>query len=296
MTIILILLAAFLSGTAVYFILRPKIKLVKETNEELLKQKLELVSEISQAEKTLSETKELAAQQAKTYYEEQLADAKTRLRQSVLLEQQKYERTLDQIHADFYKEQEEANLKAEALQKGLAALKSKYDAAMEESHRREEMAAKLDYYRIVLPEEEKREIAALMSIEPILSNKRNLYMLIWTNYYSKRANDLATRVFGNKSVMGIYRITNIKTQQMYIGQAKDCKEREREHLKAGLHIDTPGNNKLYSNMFEYGIENFTFELLEECHSASELNEREKYWIEFYDTYNNGLNGTRGNKS
>lgn len=46
-------------------------------------------------------------------------------------------------------------------------------------------------------------------------------------------------------------------------------------------------------MLKYGVDNFTFELLEEC-SEAELDAKEKYWINFYDTCNNGLNANRGN--
>ena len=43
-------------------------------------------------------------------------------------------------------------------------------------------------------------------------------------------------------------------------------------------------------MRKYGLENFTFEVLEECDAAA-LNERELYWIRKYDSYNNGYNAT-----
>lgn len=172
--------------------------------------------------------------------------------------------------------------------------KSTTAAIVEEKQRQQKMESEQDFYRIVLTESEKNEIKALMSIEHLLSNKRNLYMLIWSSYYSKRVNEMAVRVLGDKPVCGIYRITNIETEQMYVGQAKDIRERVREHCKMGLKIDCPNPNKLYTNMQKYGIENFTFELLEKCEPA-QLNEREKYWIDFYKTYDFGLNSTRGNK-
>ena len=46
-------------------------------------------------------------------------------------------------------------------------------------------------------------------------------------------------------------------------------------------------------MQQQGLENFTFELLEEC-SKDELNEKEKFYIELYKSYDYGLNSTRGN--
>mgnify|MGYP003295236773 CR=1 FL=1 len=45
-------------------------------------------------------------------------------------------------------------------------------------------------------------------------------------------------------------------------------------------------------MMESGIYNFSFELLEECPSA-QLNEKERYYIDLYDSYNYGYNSNRG---
>lgn len=45
-------------------------------------------------------------------------------------------------------------------------------------------------------------------------------------------------------------------------------------------------------MNKYGISNFTFEIIEECDKQS-LNEREIYWIEYYDSFHNGYNMTIG---
>ena len=52
---------------------------------------------------------------------------------------------------------------------------------------------------------------------------------------------------------------------------------------------------LYRSMRKYGIENFNFTILEEC-SISELNEREKYWIQYYNSFFNSYNATLGGDS
>lgn len=157
------------------------------------------------------------------------------------------------------------------------------------------MENKVKFYQVNIDLEDKKEIEALMSIEPLLKNKRSLYMLIWTNYYSKAVNDLANRVLGANIITGIYKITNIETQQVYIGQAKDIRTRWRDHVKAGgLNIDCPSTNKFYKNMQKYGIEKFTFELQEKC-SIEQLNEREKYWIDYFQANSFGLNGNSGGR-
>jgi group I intron endonuclease len=66
----------------------------------------------------------------------------------------------------------------------------------------------------------------------------------------------------------------------YIGQAKDVASRWSQHCKRGVGADTPTKNKLYPAMLEYGVENFTFEIIEDC-ELDKLNEREKYWQEFF---------------
>ena len=77
----------------------------------------------------------------------------------------------------------------------------------------------------------------------------------------------------------------------YIGQAKNIRERFREHLKCGLGIDTPAANKLYQAMLQEGIDNFTFELLEEC-AAANLNGKESFYIDLYNSYDYGYNSNR----
>ena len=77
----------------------------------------------------------------------------------------------------------------------------------------------------------------------------------------------------------------------YIGQAKNIRERFREHLKCGLGIDTPAANKLYQAMLQEGIDNFTFELLEEC-TVANLNEKESFYIDLYNSYDYGYNSNR----
>lgn len=80
--------------------------------------------------------------------------------------------------------------------------------------------------------------------------------------------------------MGIYKITNIHNGMCYIGQAVNIAERWKQHIKRGVGAETPTRNKLYPAMLEEGVENFTFEIVEECSQAM-LDEREDYWQDFF---------------
>ena len=119
-------------------------------------------------------------------------------------------------------------------------------------------------------------------------------MLIWKTFFQKPMNTLCSNVIGTETKSGIYKITNQKTEECYIGQAVDLASRWKDHAKCGLGIDTPTGNKLYKAMQEFGIWNFSWEVLEECPSR-ELNEKERYYIDLYQAKDYGYNSQAGNK-
>lgn len=97
-------------------------------------------------------------------------------------------------------------------------------------------------------------------------------------------------------MIGIYKIENLITHQVYIGQSINIERRWKCHL---VNYTNP-NSKAYSyplyiEMREYGIDNFAFEILEECNTDM-LNQREIYWIEYYDSFFNGYNQSLGGVS
>lgn len=91
-------------------------------------------------------------------------------------------------------------------------------------------------------------------------------------------------------MIGIYKFENNITHQVYIGQSVDIEDRYRHHLSAAKR--EPNATKFYQNLNKYGIDNFTFSVVEQC-AKEELDEKECYWIAYYDSYNNGYNSTIG---
>lgn len=103
----------------------------------------------------------------------------------------------------------------------------------------------------------------------------------------------------NSNTSGIYCITNLVNNKKYIGQTYNLNYRWRTHkndLKAKRHH----NKHLQYAWDKYGEDNFKFNILEYC-SVDLLDERETYWIKFYDTVQKGYNladgglGCRGYK-
>lgn len=89
----------------------------------------------------------------------------------------------------------------------------------------------------------------------------------------------------------IYKIYNDINDKIYIGKTNYLLEKRfQEHIK-----DSKKNQKnrpLYNAMNKYGIEHFKIEQIEECDEQI-VDDREKYWIEFLQTFKYGYNATLG---
>lgn len=94
---------------------------------------------------------------------------------------------------------------------------------------------------------------------------------------------------------GIYKITNNVNNKVYIGQSVNIASRWKEHLcKPFNPNDSSYNSYFYKAIRKYGIENFSFSIVEQC-EKNELNDKEQYWIRFYQScdHNFGYNLTSG---
>lgn len=90
----------------------------------------------------------------------------------------------------------------------------------------------------------------------------------------------------------IYKITNTINSKSYIGQTiQNVKERFYQHCATKC-SKAVSNMAIHRAIKKYGKSNFTVEVIEEIDSTN-LNDRERYWIKYYNSYNNGYNSTKG---
>ena len=182
----------------------------------------------------------------------------------------------------------------EQAENQLAQIKSIYKAATAARLREKQDQEKRKFYQLQIPAKQIADIQTLKNWKQDLNDPSIVAKIIWSSYVMKPASDLCNRVIDSSPVCGIYKITNITSGDIYIGQSVNIADRFKQHIKCGLGIDAPATNKLYNNMQEWGVWNFTFEILQKC-SRSQLNEKERFWIEMYQSNEIGLNVTKGNK-
>lgn len=91
----------------------------------------------------------------------------------------------------------------------------------------------------------------------------------------------------------IYKISNDINDKVYIGKTLlTIEERWKEH-KRDANKRRNEKRPLYSAINKYGEEHFYIEEIEECHTEI-IDDREKYWIKYYNSYGKGgYNATEG---
>jgi group I intron endonuclease len=87
---------------------------------------------------------------------------------------------------------------------------------------------------------------------------------------------------------GIYKITCFSTNKIYIGYSVNLKDREEKYKKMNI----PTQPLIKESIKKYSWGQHNFEIIEYC-EKEQLKEREKYWIKYLDSFENGLNGNKG---
>lgn len=90
--------------------------------------------------------------------------------------------------------------------------------------------------------------------------------------------------------MIIYKITNKENNKVYIGQTiRTLQQRFNRHKNDALHNIL--NTHFARAIREYGPDAFIAEVIDTAETQEELNKKEQYWIQYYNSINNGYNET-----
>ena len=318
-TVIIAIFCLILGAGLVYLFMQPKVKITQEEDKKILEKNKAVQFELQAMEQRTDYLKEQYEQKLQEYkqlkqdvdkeYKASEESAKKYYQQMLDFYKQKFHTDIEEIHAIFMdtkhsledsyeelakdlvqdyldKEQENVqkikklNEKIQFEESQLEDLRHKVEAAVAYDKRNEENKNKTDFYKLNLTQDDLDEIYELRKIISHFRNTEPVNKVIWKTYYEKPYTDLVGRVIGSGIHCGIYKITNLQNNMCYVGQSTNIAERWKQHIKRGLGADTPTRNKLYPIMQTVGVENFSFEIIEEC-TKSQLNDREDYWQDFF---------------
>ena len=266
-------------------------KTLLESNAELMYMRDALQIQVQDEEKNLNNLQihfDNLSKTAKEAYQNYCEILNTEYQKT----EQEYENATKLLHDAYNNSHEKILIDLDRIEQELKKLKETRAAVIEAQKKEKEIQNELDYYCIRPSEDELFDIHVLERVKHKLHQPRILCMLIWSTYYQKPMTTLCNNLLGTKEKCGIYKITNQTNNMCYIGQSVDIAKRWKEHAKCGLGIDTPVKNKLYKAMQEDGLENFSWEMLEEC-SKEDLNEKEKFYIDLYQADAFGYNSNKG---
>ena len=298
--------------------LTPKLQQTEILNEQIITDNLQqeeiannLKHEIGQLEvkkeSILANISDLQAQAdntAEMYEKKAIEVAQLKIEASLTEQSAKYEAatkeyeneylsTIQQAAVDLQAQLNEKVSQLNKINSDINTFKATREALIQANLREQELLDTVGFHTISLSEQDITDINTLERIKPTLFKPEILSKLIWSTYFLQPVSSMCNNIFGTGKVCGVYKITNLTTKEVYIGQSVDCAERIKQHIKAGLGIDNKGTNKLYKAMQKTGVWNFAFELLEKC-PREELDKKEKEYIAIYESDKFGYNSTKGN--
>lgn len=208
-------------------------KEIEEENEKLLKDKESIINEIKflnekkqEKNNDLREIEKITSNVNAAAHDafSQYCDA---LDQEYRNIEKEHDDAIDGLRIAYDNLQDILKLKLEMAQKDLDKISATRAAAMEAQLKEQEIKNKQSFYCPQVPEADLKDAKTLRDIEYKLNNPRVLRMLIWSTFYQKPMNQVCANVLGAATAekCGIYKITNQKTDLVYIGQAVDIATR-----------------------------------------------------------------------
>ena len=236
--------------------------------------------------------RELAEEAAKTYEQDLMKIADTRVAEAKAKMQQEAKKQHEELMAQFGEKAAEMNEQLSALTESINEYSAKQAAINEAIMRQRALEEQQDFYRVCLGPEAANDVEILNAARRNLKKPEIIDKIIYDNYIGKPVLEMIKRVLQNTTCSGIYKITCIKTGEIYIGRSTDIKSRWQQHCKSAFNCGTIAHSLLHTKMKQYGIEQFTFELVEQV-PKDQLSERESFYIDFYQSKKVGLNERRG---
>lgn len=170
--------------------------------------------------------------------------------------------------------------------------KQEYESIIEPIKVLEKEKAERFFYCLNINDIDKEDIEYLLTVvAPRLKSKDAIPKIIWSEYFQKPTQELMKKLC-IEDKPGIYKITNINTNKCYIGKSTKVRQRLIDHIKGAIGISSISDQKIHTAMRNEGLWNWQFEKICDC-DKEQLNELEKYYIDFFNAQEYGYNIASG---
>ena len=216
-----------------------------------------------------------------------------------LAAQLKFEKLLAQYEAEAASAQEETQVivaeclaTQEQIKQDTAMQAERYSCILKPLMEYEKEKQDKLFYTIQVPEEYRDDIDFLLNtVSQKVQHPDIISKLIWTEYIKPYMDETIKRA-GIEDKPGIYKITNLENGKSYIGKSTNVKKRLQDHFKSSVGIKTIADQAVHHEILKTGIWNWSLEIIIYC-DKEQLNDMEKYYIDFFKSNTFGYNRTNG---
>ena len=205
--------------------------------------------------------------------------------QSYELKEQQLKEQTDEIIAAA--QQSQANILAETQFQ-----QQRFEGLLEPLKQYEKEQQERLFYTIQVPDEYKDDINFLITtVSQKVQHPDIINKLVWAEYVKPYIDETFKRA-NIKDEPGIYKITSLESGKCYIGKSTNMKKRLADHFKSSIGIKTIADQAVHHEIWRTGFWNWTIEPIIYC-DKDELNDLEKYYIEFFKSQEFGFNKNQG---
>ncbi len=168
----------------------------------------------------------------------------------------------------------------------------RYESLLEPLQQYEKEKQQRLFYAIQVPDEYKEDINFLITtVSQKIQHPDIINKLVWAEYVKPYIDETFKRA-NIKDEPGIYKITSLENGKSYIGKSTNIKKRIADHFKSSIGIKTIADQAVHHEIWKTGFWNWTIEPIIYC-DKDELNDLEKYYIDFFKTQEFGYNKNAG---
>ena len=170
--------------------------------------------------------------------------------------------------------------------------KKKYESLLEPIKQYEKEKQARLFYTIQLPEEYQADIEFLLTtVATKVQHPDIISKLVWAEYVKPNLDDTFKRI-EIQAEPGIYKLTSLINNKCYIGKSTNVKTRISDHFKSAIGIKSIADQAVHHAILKEGFWNWQIEIITYC-DKGQLNELEKYYIEFFKAQEFGYNKNSG---